>query len=299
MEQLHKVGRLQAALHLVIIYGIHSITTARLALRALQQLQGDTSTHSALLGRHGIQQIIKGLNRYRLEVGERQLALLEWSFLPVFDPDSPAPETLHHWLQQDPAFFVEIIVAIYRPSNRKDDTEEELSESELSARSDRVLRAQQLLRSWSWHRTEDEAQETEIERLRKWINEARELLYEADRLVVGEQQIGQVLGRMTDATSGNRPAIVVRELLEELRSENIALGVRLALVNSRGATIRGPDEGGDQERLLAADYRQRADNAGYRWPIIADILRSIADGLDREAHREDEEAEQFRSGIIQ
>ena len=107
-----------------------------------------------------------------------------------------------------------------------------------------------------------------------------------------------MLGRITDE-SGIRPVAVVRDLLEELRSENILVGVHLAIVNSRGVTSRQPDEGGEQERALAADYRRQAEEAAFRWPITAESLRGIADSYEQEARREDEEAEQFRSGIHQ
>ena len=108
-----------------------------------------------------------------------------------------------------------------------------------------------------------------------------------------------MLGTMADDSGEIRPAVVVRELLEELRSENIAVGVYLALVNSRGGTCRRPEEGGDQERSLAVDYRRRANDAAIRWPITAEILRGIADSYEREAQLEDEKAEQFRSGVVQ
>ena len=299
LDQLAKVGKNQSALSLLVLYGIRSEELASRTVEVLKESDASMLTHSNVLRRYGIQKIVRDLNAYRDRIEEHDLALIQWSLLPLFDRDSPPVDTLHQRLQQDPGFFVEIISTVYLPRHRKDDVQETLSQLELSIHKDRVVRARHLLRSWTWRRTESEDQEAEIATLRKWVAEARDLLDQADRLIIGEQEIGRVLGMMTDGPDDSRPAVVVRELLEEFRSEHIAVGVHLALVNSRGVTSRRPDEGGEQERALADDYRKRANEAAFRWPITAEILRGIADSYEQEARREDEEAEQFRSGVVQ
>lgn len=296
-KNLFNFGRITSALSLLVLYGIQSESVAHLTIEMLKSLDEVQTDNTGILRRHGLQKLFKELKQYRMVLEDRDLALLEWTFLPAFDQRTPPTDALQYWLQKDPEFFVEIISTIYLPRHRKDDARQQLSDREQSAHRGRVSRARHLLKSWNWRRSKPENQEGEKVTLRKWIAEARELLDQADRLVIGEQEIGQMLGRMTDTVDGSRPAVEVRELLEELRSENIALGVYLAIVNSRGVTWRRPEEGGDQERVLAADYRRRAKDAAYRWPITAEILRGIADGLEREAQREDEEAERFRSGI--
>ncbi len=298
VDQLMKVGRNQSALSLLVLHGIQSEELASRTVDILKESDPSEFADSNVLRRHGIQKLFRNLNAYRHGLEESDLALLEWSFLPFFDRDSPPTDTLHQWLQQDPGFFVKIISTVYLPHHRQDDIQEALSKQELSVHKDRVIRARHLLRSWTWRRTESEDQEAEIATLRKWIAEARQLLEQADRLIIGEQEIGRVLGMITDGSDDSRPAVAVRELLEEFRSENIALGVHLALVNSRGVTRRQPDEGGGQERTLAADYRRRAEDAAFRWPITSELLRGIADSYEQEGRMEDEKAEQFRSGIV-
>ena len=299
VDQLVKVGRNRSALGLLVLYGIGSEEIAHLAIEVLKESDTLELTHSNILRRHGIQKLFRELHTYRQNLDERDLALLEWSFLPFFDRNLAPTDTLHQWLQQDPEFFVEIISIVYLPRHRKDHVQETLSERELSVHKNRVMRARHLLRSWTWRRTEGSDQRTEFAGLRKWVAEAQELLHQADRLVIGEQEIGRVLGMMADGPDDGRPAVVVRKLLEEFRSENIALGVHLALVNSRGVTCRRPDEGGDQERVLAADYRRRANDAAFKWPITAEMLRGIAESYEQEGRLEDEKAEQFRSGVAQ
>ena len=65
----------------------------------------------------------------------------------------------------------------------------------------------------------------------------------------------------------------------------------------RGATSRSLTDGGEQERMLAADFRQRA--AGFRdsYPRVARILNAMAESYEADARREDREAERRRRGL--
>jgi len=54
-------------------------------------------------------------------------------------------------------------------------------------------------------------------------------------------------------TDGIWPNEAVRDVLEEVSTKEIAVGMSIGLYNSRGVQWRGP--GGQQERDLAAQYR--------------------------------------------
>ena len=88
-----------------------------------------------------------------------------------------------------------------------------------------------------------------------------ELLAERGRTEVGLQQIGQVLGHTPPDPDGTWPGVVVRDLLEELQLEHIETGLYLQIVNGRGITSRGLEDGGDQELralLLTTGHRAEA-----------------------------------------
>jgi hypothetical protein len=56
-------------------------------------------------------------------------------------------------------------------------------------------------------------------------------------------------------------------------------------------TVRGPYDGGRQETELAATYQSWADVVTTRSPRTARLLREIAEGYSRIAHRENLGAE--------
>ena len=175
-EQLLNVGRLQSALDLLSLYGIQSEKSARYAFQALEGIKAGDLSHPNLLDRYGIQKIFEEMNSYRDTVGERELALLEWSYLPVFNPDSPPTEILYQLLRYDPTFFVEIVNMIYLPRHRDRTLDRKLHEQEKANRASSARRAHRLLWSWNWTRDDSEDESAELSRFRKWITEARQLL---------------------------------------------------------------------------------------------------------------------------
>ncbi len=56
-------------------------------------------------------------------------------------------------------------------------------------------------------------------------------------------------------------------------------------------------DGGDQERDLAAKYRKQSEQFIDRWPRTAAVLRSLTEDYEREARRQEEEAERRRKGF--
>ena len=69
-------------------------------------------------------------------------------------------------------------------------------------------------------------------------------------------------------------------------------GVHIGAVNQRGVTTRDVYDGGQQERaLFAARYRQWAKQTAGSWPRTSRVLRGLAESYEREAQREDAQAE--------
>ena len=63
------------------------------------------------------------------------------------------------------------------------------------------------------------------------------------------------------------------------------------LIEKRGPTWRGANDGGDQERELAAQYRRFAEGTRLDWPRTSGLLDRIAQYYDSEAQRMDEDVE--------
>ncbi len=295
-EKLIGVQRHHIALVLFVIDGIKTEKAARLATHALENLDLQHIQGSILSAPDAIQELLKAIREHTDATGEKRLAMLEWTFLPTFGTDYPA-ETLYRWLQQSPPFFVEMVCMVFLPRNRNRDADQDVDEAERLRRHHLASKAYRLLQSWKWSLDDASDFETQRQQLSEWIAQARKQLNEADRLAVGEQSIGQMLGSIAQECDEDWPHIIVRDLLEEISSEHIETGVHLARVNGRGVTVRPPDEGGTQERELAAHYRQQAQEAAFRWPRTSRLLRNIADSYAGESRSHDDDAERFRSGL--
>jgi hypothetical protein len=83
----------------------------------------------------------------------------------------------------------------------------------------------------------------------------------------------------------------VRDLIEELASEQLERGVEVGVFNSRGVFMKPPTEDGQQERQIAERYQRYANHLGDGWPRTGAMLRRIARRYTSDAHREDLNAE--------
>lgn len=140
--------------------------------------------------------------------------------------------------------------------------------------------------------------EIDTNALLDWIIEVRRLCAEHDRAVIGDQMIGQLLSKAPAENGGGWPCIPVCEAMEKISSHEIGRGFAVGVYNSRGIHSRGIDEGGDQERELAAKYRGWAKSRAFDYPYVSEVLESIAAGYGRDAGREDNERDiEKRLGI--
>jgi hypothetical protein len=130
-----------------------------------------------------------------------------------------------------------------------------------------------------------------------WYNAAREALQIAKRLGPGLRHVGQALVGAPPDDDEPWPPAPVRELIERVRDPDLEQGVFLGLVNKRGATTRGLEDGGAQELELAAKYRADAELYAAEWPRTAAILRDVARSYENAARRNEDEAEGRRQGL--
>ena len=89
----------------------------------------------------------------------------------------------------------------------------------------------------------------------------------------------------------------MRDLLEEVQLDNIETGLFVQIINGRGITSRGLEDGGEQELKLGADYRAKAEALADNAPRVAGVFRRIAASYESEARRNEGAAERFRRGL--
>jgi hypothetical protein len=121
----------------------------------------------------------------------------------------------------------------------------------------------------------------------KFIEEARKLCQETDRLKVCDRSIGEILAHAPSDLDGKWPTKAVRDLLDRPELEDIRHGFMIGVHNKRGITSRSYDEGGDQERSLACKYQAYANSLRTSHPIFAATLDEIGRSYEGEGQRED------------
>ncbi|MFW8744702.1 hypothetical protein [Mesorhizobium japonicum] len=222
------------------------------------------------------------------------LARLEWQLLPALD-SQPGSSTLQRTLSESPEFFVEVISLLYRPKSERGEKGERTA---TDAEKNVAGNAWRLLHEWKrLPGTVDETHAIDFDALVAWATKARELLKEADRLEVGESQIGQVLAHAPADEDGTWPGRAVRDFLEAHGSKKVLSGFSMGTYNKRGVTSRGVTEGGAQEYALADEYTKWADATKVRWPKTSRVLRDLADGYRSEGQRNDEQAQRVQEGF--
>jgi hypothetical protein len=133
--------------------------------------------------------------------------------------------------------------------------------------------------------------------LNEWLEEARRLLADVDRIEVGELQIGEVLAHAPEDPDGTFPTLPVRDVLEAAPNDRLERGFSIGLFNKRGITSRGLTDGGKQEYNLAAKYQSWAGAVQATHPRTASALRDLAESYREEGRRNDDEVRRYLEGL--
>ncbi len=217
------------------------------------------------------------------DVGDSIVARYEFNFFRLLEY-SREPVTLTRVLASDPEFFVELVKLAFRAKNepRRDRS---TADSELAAH------AYAVLTGWKGYPGRTADGQIDVTTLDDWVVRARLLLSEFGRADIGDEVIGESFAYCPVGEDGVWPAEPVRDMIERIGSQELENGFLIGRLNSRGVTSRGVYDGGQQERDLAAQYRDWATITAGSWARTTRILRSIADGYERDARRQDAEAE--------
>jgi hypothetical protein len=286
MRELVRHGRAHAAIDLAAMH-----------IKQLPAATSDDVAHALLEAAH-VTCDVTGFRSQSYEISEllafleRQVAdgriaedvvvRLELLYLPLLRDDH-SPKLLHKAMGRDTSLFIEAACLAFRGEG---EPEQELDDT---ARG-KALIAHELLSSW---RTPPGLEDGVIDgaHMREWVNEARRRLAEVNRTAIGDQLIGQLLSGAPPGADGAWPAESIRDVIEELRSDDLEAGLHMGRFNQRGVVSRDPLSGGDMERDIKARYEADAAAIAARWPRTAAFLREFAATYERDATREDVSAE--------
>jgi len=95
-----------------------------------------------------------------------------------------------------------------------------------------------------------------------------------------------MLAHAPEDADGRWPCEDVRNLIEELGSEDLEQGLEVGVYNKRGAHFR--EKGGEQERRLMVKFQDYAEKVRSKWPRTTAVLNRIVKQYEREARWHDE-----------
>ena len=262
-----------------------------IAIRTLEQLPADLAGKAAQESAsnrliHAIVNLLEKLDEAEA-VDDSTIAYLEMPFIPALSHDSRRDLALHRQISRDPALFADLIAHMYRRDDGLTDAAVDEHATEFAGI---ILVPIMMGQGIIPGKMEDGA--VDHNTLAAWVNEARRLCTERGRGGIGDDMIGQLLSRGPVGDDGIWPCEPIRELLEQINSQNMGNGFTVGTRNLRGVTSRGVFDGGTQERTLSGEYRRQANEIGARWPTTAGLLRRIAESYELDAQWHDRDAQE-------
>lgn len=215
----------------------------------------------------------------------REIALLQFRYFSAFEPRDGA-FTLFSELASDPEFFMEIATLAYRPLDQADDRPD--LHPSVASNAWQVMHAGRGVPGLTEDGTVDPAL------FRAWVSEVRSRAKNCHRQSVVDSTIGNWLSRCPADPDGLWPCLPVRDLLEDATSGSIRNGFECGVLNNRGVHSRGMLDGGDQERVLAEQYRMLAELLIGSYPNTAECLIDIARSYENEGKWHDNDADMMR-----
>lgn len=276
------IDLLSMALHKTLDLDPETLLSPLETILTLPPEQAETQRHR--MDGHHIQQIIGALQG-RGDVDDSRLIPIEWHYIRLLDEHSKhAPRTLQRHLSSSPEFFNEVLSLCFR--SRHDD--DETASPEPSAHQRYMAEhAFHLLHEWNLVPGTVHDGSIDEDRLKDWCIKARQIAEESGRLGVCDNYIGELFARSQQRDSdGAWPCLAIRRVAEEIASDSLGSGMSCGIHNLRGAGFRG--SGGDQERELASEFRERTDRIRFNSPFVARVLDSVVQSYEREAKWWDE-----------
>ena len=236
--------------------------------------------HQKKLDQYNIVEVIKWLQENEPTDSE-ELFKIEWNYLPLLNRLSGGePKVLEHKLASSPAFFCEVIAAVFRSDN--DDKEAKREVSELQKRI--AQNAYSLLHGWRILPGSQPDGSFDGDKFTQWLGEVKNRCKESGYFRIAMDQLGQALAYAPQDPEGLWVHKSIAAALDSRDVPEMRQAFTAGLFNKRG--VHGFSHG-EEEKQIAASYRVKAralsDSGFHR---VADAVRSLAEGYERNAERE-------------
>ncbi len=284
IENLLMVNRPGFAFSLVGFPQVLSKVSSEQIVRLLEKL---ATTNDKEAGHYQVQSYTIEENfevlSSRNDISEDRLAQLEFLYIRVLEHSKYGIPNLEKNLANSPGMFMQALALAFRRNDNLDDSQKWLGEN-VKDKGSIASAAYSLLSNVKlspWINSQGLIDEESKKRLRDWVAQVRHLCKENNREAIGDQFIGKIFSKSPVGKDEIWPCEGLRDILEENNTEHVVRGFEVGVYNSRGATWRG--SGGNQERALAAKYRNWSQNLEYDHPNVSAILSNIANRYEKEA----------------
>ena len=222
----------------------------------------------------------------RSDVSREEMAQLEYWYIKALDRGEHGIPNLEWMVAESPILFVQILARCFRRRDGGQDPPEwRIEDSDHGqTRANSAFRVLRRINRLPGTRPDGGIN---TENLFAWVTEVRRLCSEHGRVEIGDEYIGQLLSGAPGESSGSWPCLSVCEVMQRISAKHIGLGFIVGIRNRRGVTTRGINDGGSQERTLAAKYREWAKQCAFDYPYVGRVLEGIAAAYDAEARSHD------------
>ena len=211
-----------------------------------------------------------------------RLVRLEFGLIPALGHEGEqGAKSLYDSIMSNPALFTELLCLLYRPASAA--PAEDISENSKAA----ARIAWQVLDHCRRQPGSRSDGSIDADVFVRFVDEARQLCREADRLAACEETLGRIMAYAPADADGVWPVEPARNVLDRSELEHMRRGFLVGTINKRGMSSRAYDEGGDQERVLAIEYRTHARALQGSHVNLAATLEELARSYENHGVRED------------
>lgn len=266
--------------------------------RLLQEVikHGVKQTHNYGLAVYSILKALELLAK-RPGVSVEELAKLEFDSIKWIPPKEREIPNLEKQLAESPTEFVFLLSLITNRRGGGQDPEEWHIESE-EQKKIMTVRAYEVLRTLRKLPGQNDQGEINSDALYDWISRVRCLASEHGRTEICDLMIGQWLSRASSQKDTPWPRRPICKALQSVATDGIGAGFSMGVRNANPFSSRPSNEGGDIERKVAIKYREKAEVWMIEFPFVSKILRSIADGYERDAEQMDHVVQVWQRGDL-
>ncbi|GAB4182456.1 MAG: HigA family addiction module antitoxin [Wenzhouxiangellaceae bacterium] len=275
VEQLLKADRLAAAYQIAHI-DFHLLDT-NLIFDLLNGLatQDEKSSSICRANSYELMNAFEVLGE-RPEVDLAQLARLEFTYAPAFGLETGYRlPNLSKLIAQSPIAFVQMLAYVYEPQDGHTDNNELSVPADEEKRSIAAENAYEVLQSIDVIPGTQDDGHIDIDILRDWVEETKELAEIHGRGHVVETHIGELLSKSPSDEDGLWPTEEVCLVIDEIGSNALARG--LATARYIYMNMRIPTGNSSEKEPLPEQYMRKATQIMNIAPFTAKILRELAD----------------------